>query len=161
VHCSERATIIRRTLEKFNMAEFIEIMNGLRIPDDEVSFVFARSGGPGGQNVNKVSTRVELLFDIGASRSLDAGQKSILRSALRNRTGSGGVLRVRSDASRSQWKNRQDALRKFTHLLARALQPVKKRASSRPTRAARAERLAAKKRTGVLKRSRGRVSGDD
>ena len=143
------------------MAEFIEIMDGLRIPDDEVSFLFARSGGPGGQNVNKVSTRVELLFDIGASRSLDAGEKSILRAALRNRIGSGGVLRIRSDASRSQWKNRQDALRKFTALLARALQPVKKRASSRPTRASRAERLAAKKRTGVLKRSRGRVSGDD
>jgi ribosome-associated protein len=143
------------------MAEFIEIMDGFRIPDDEVSFVFARSGGPGGQNVNKVSTRVELLFDIGASRSLDAAQKSLLRSALRNRTGSGGVLRVRSDASRSQWTNRQDAVRKFARLLAHALQPVKKRASSRPTRASRAERLAAKKKTGVLKRLRGRVSGDD
>jgi ribosome-associated protein len=143
------------------MAEFIEIMDGLRIPDNEVSFVFARSGGPGGQNVNKVSTRVELLFDIGASRSLDAGQKNTLRAVLRNRTGSWGILRVRSDASRSQWKNRQDALQKFTHLLARALRPVKKRASSRPTRASRAERLAAKKRTGALKRSRGHVSGDD
>lgn len=143
------------------MAEFIEVMDGLRIPDHEVSFVFVRSGGPGGQNVNKVSTRVELLFDIGASRSLDAGQKSILRAALRNRTGSGGILRIRSDASRSQWTNRQDVLRKFSRLLARALQPVKKRALSGPTRASRAERLAAKKRTGALKRSRGRVGGDD
>jgi ribosome-associated protein len=143
------------------MAEFIEITPGLRIPDDEVSFVFARSGGPGGQNVNKVSTRVELLFDIGASRSLDTAQKSMLRAALRNRTGSGGILRVRSDASRSQWKNRQDAVRKFAHLLARALQPVKKRTLSRPTRASRAERLAAKKRTGTLKRSRGHVGSDD
>jgi ribosome-associated protein len=143
------------------MAEFIEIMDGLRIPDNEVSFEFARSGGPGGQNVNKVSTRVELLFDIGASRSLDTAQKSMLRAALRNRTGSGGILRVRSDASRSQWKNRQDAVRKFAHLLARALRPVKKRTVSRPTRASRAERLAAKKRTGTLKRSRGHVGSDD
>jgi ribosome-associated protein len=158
---SGSATIVHRTAEKFNMAEFIEIKGGLRIPDNEVSFVFARSGGPGGQNVNKVSTRVELLFDIGASRSLDAAQKSILRSVLRNRTGAGGILRVRSDASRSQWKNRQDALRKFSHLLARALQPAKKRASSRPTRASRAERLAAKKRKGALKQSRGRVGGDE
>ena len=143
------------------MAEFIEIMDGLRVPDREVSFVFARSGGPGGQNVNKVSTRVELLFDIDASRSLDEGQKTTLRGALRNRTGSAGILRIRSDASRSQWKNRQDALQKFARLLARALQPVKKRASSRPTRASRAERLAAKKRTGALKRSRGHVGGDE
>jgi ribosome-associated protein len=143
------------------MAEFIEIMDGLRIPESEVAFRFARSGGPGGQNVNKVSTRVELLFDIGASRTLDAGQKSLLRALLRNRTGSGGILRVRSDASRSQWNNRQDALRKFSHLVTRALQPVKKRASSRPTRASRAERLAAKKRKSDVKRSRGRVGGDE
>ena len=143
------------------MTEFIEIMNGLRIPDNELSFVFARSGGPGGQNVNKVSPRVELLFDIGASRALDDAQKNTLRGALRSRTGARGILRIRSDASRSQWKNRQDALMKFSHLLARALTPVKKRASSQPTRASRAERLTAKKRTGALKRTRGRVSGDD
>ena len=60
------------------MAEFIEVNDGLRIPESELSFSFARSGGPGGQNVNKVSTRVELRFDIGASRTLDAGQKSML-----------------------------------------------------------------------------------
>jgi len=143
------------------MAEFIEIMEGLRLPEKEVSFVFARSGGPGGQNVNKVSTRVELLFDIGASRTLDAAQKNLLRSALRNRTGSRGILRIRSDASRSQWSNRQDAIMKFSRLLARVLRPVKKRAPSRPTRASRAERLTAKKRAGALKRLRGRVSGDE
>lgn len=143
------------------MADFIDITNTLRIPDSEISFQFARSGGPGGQNVNKVSTRVELLFDIGASRSLDDAQKHALRAALRSRTDSAGVLRIRSDASRSQWTNRQDALRKFSRLLAKALQPVKKRASSKPTRASRAERLSAKKRTGALKRTRGRVSGDE
>ncbi|HMK38849.1 MAG TPA: aminoacyl-tRNA hydrolase, partial [Bacteroidota bacterium] len=80
---------------------------------------------------------------------------------LRNRTVSGGILRIRSDASRSQWNNRQDVLRKFSALLARALQPVKKRTSSRPTRASRAERLSAKKRAGALKKSRRRVSPDE
>ncbi len=143
------------------MAEFIEVMSGLRIPEREVSFQFARSGGPGGQNVNKVSTRVELLFDVGASSALSETQKSILLTTFRSRIDSGGVLRIRSDASRSQWKNRQDALRKFSLLLAGALRPVKKRASSKPTRASRAERLLAKKRTGALKRNRGRISGDE
>jgi ribosome-associated protein len=143
------------------MTGFIDITDGLRIPENEVTFLFGRSGGPGGQNVNKVSTRVELLFDIGASRSFDEGEKNILRAALRNRTGAGGILRIRSDGSRSQWTNRQEALRKFSALIARALKPVKKRAPSRPTRASRAERFAAKKRKGTLKRLRGRVSGDE
>ena len=71
------------------MAEFIEIMEGLRIPESEVSFTFSRSGGPGGQNVNKVSTRVELRFDIGSSRSLDAAQKSILLNVLGSRAAAG------------------------------------------------------------------------
>jgi ribosome-associated protein len=143
------------------MTEFIEVNDRLRIPEKELSFSFARSGGPGGQNVNKVSTRVELRFDIGASRTLDAGQKSVLFAALGPRAVTGGILRVRSDASRSQWKNRQDAVRKFARLLSQALEPVKKRAPSRPTRASRADRLESKKRAGALKRTRGRVRGEE
>jgi ribosome-associated protein len=143
------------------MREFIEIRRGLRIPQDEISFLFARSGGPGGQHVNKVSTRVELLFDIEASRTLDQGQKKVLLAALRGRTGPGGILRIRSDASRSQWKNRQEAVRKFSLLLARSLQPPKKRFPSQPTGASRARRLEVKRRTGELKKSRGRVLRDE
>ncbi len=143
------------------MAEFIEIDDRLRIPESELSFSFARSGGPGGQNVNKVSTRVELRFDIGASRALDAAQKSMLFAALGQRAVTGGILRVRSDASRSQWNNRQDAVRKFVRLLTRALEPVKKRAPSRPTRASRTNRLESKKKAGAVKRMRGRVRGDE
>ena len=142
------------------MADFLEVSDSVRIPESEIAFVFARSGGPGGQNVNKVSTRVELLFDIDASRSLDDEQKSILRDAFRSRTGPSGVLRVRSDASRSQWMNRQDAIRKFSRMLAGALRPKKKRVPSARTRTSRVRRLTAKKRTGALKQSRGRVPGD-
>jgi len=143
------------------MADAVEIRDGISIPERELSFVYARSSGPGGQNVNKVSTRVELLFDVEASTALDAGQKRAVLSALRTRIDDAGVLHVRSDASRSQWMNRQDAVRKFARIVAAALRPVKSRVASSPTRASRARRLNAKKRASVLKRFRGRVRPDD
>jgi len=143
------------------MTDAVDVGQGVTVPSREILFVYSRSGGPGGQNVNKVSTRVELLFDVEASGALSAGQKRALRAALRTRIDEAGVLHVRSDASRSQWMNRQDALRKFARLVAAALRPVKHRVASSPTRASRARRLAAKKRSSILKRSRGGVRPDD
>ena len=139
----------------------VDVGQGVSIPSREIAFVYARSGGPGGQNVNKVSTRVDLLFDVEGSGALTSDHKRAIRSALRTRIDDAGVLHVRSDASRSQWMNRQDALRKFARLVAAALRPVKHRVASSPTRASRARRLEAKKRASHIKRSRGHVRPDD
>lgn len=145
----------------WGMSAHIEVMPGVRIPLTELSFMFTRSGGPGGQNVNKVATRVELLFDVEASPSLDDRQKAAVRSALRARIGSDGVLRVQAQDSRSQWQNRQRAAERLAALLRVALRPRKKRVASRPTSGSREERFRTKKKKGAIKRFRGRVSPDD
>ena len=143
------------------MSDAVEVRKGLTIPPGEFSFSYSRSGGPGGQNVNKVSTRVELLFDVEASRALTADQKRAVRAALGSRIDEAGVLHVRSDASRSQWMNRRDTLGKFGRLIAAALRPVKHRVASSPSRASRGKRLAAKKRASLIKQSRRSVRPDD
>jgi ribosome-associated protein len=143
------------------MSEFIDIRPGVRIPVSELSFTFARSGGPGGQNVNKVSTRVDLLFDVEESAALDDSQKASLRSALGTRIGRDGILRIQSQESRSQWTNRQLVVAKFRELLTRALRTKKKRVASAPTMGSKQRRFAAKKKTSRVKKSRGRVTGED
>ena len=115
------------------MSADIDIMPGLRIPLSEVRFAFMRSGGPGGQNVNKVSTRVELQFEPEASLALDDRQKAMILSSLGGRIGKDGMLRIQAQDSRSQWQNRRLATEKFASLLRLALRPRKKRVASRPT----------------------------
>ena len=139
----------------------IDIMPGLRVPLSELRFAFTRSGGPGGQNVNKVSTRVELQFEPESSSVLDDRQKALIRSSLGSRIGKDGVLRIQAQDSRSQWQNRRLATEKFSSLLRLALRPRKKRVASRPTSGSREERFRAKKKKGALKRFRGRVPPDE
>jgi ribosome-associated protein len=143
------------------MSSFLDITPTLRIPLRELKFLFSRSGGPGGQNVNKVATRVELLFDVNASTALDEGQKHMLRSALRSRIDHEGILRIPVQESRSQWQNRQMAQQRFAELLRRALRPARKRVASRPTAGSREARFRAKKKKGAIKRFRGRVSPEE
>jgi ribosome-associated protein len=143
------------------MSEFIDIRPGVRIPLSELSFTFARSGGPGGQNVNKVSTRVDLLFDVEGSVALDTFQKASLRAALGTRIGRDGILRVQAQESRSQWTNRQVVVEKFRELLTKALRTRKKRVASAPTKGSKQRRFAAKKKTSRVKQLRGRVTGED
>ena len=109
------------------MSEKIQINPNLDIPLGELWFKFARSGGKGGQNVNKVETKVELLFDVGNSTSLSNHQRDIILRNLKSQIDSNGLLHIVSQQSRSQWKNREDAVRKFIELLQKALKQKKKR----------------------------------
>ena len=132
----------------------IRITEHLTIPLSELAFQTSRSGGPGGQNVNKLETRVELLFDVAHSRSLTDEQRTTLTANLRSKLDADGVLRVVSQESRSQWQNKQFAIDKLVHLLRAALKPRKKRVKTKPSRAAKEKRLKSKKHKSEKKQLR-------
>ncbi|MBI1729216.1 aminoacyl-tRNA hydrolase [Candidatus Acetothermia bacterium] len=126
----------------------------LEIPLAEISFRFSRSGGPGGQNVNRVESRVELVFDLANSPSLSDEQRQILMERLKTHLDQEGFLHIVSQTSRSQVKNREEAVTRFQALLQFALKPRKKRKPTRPSRASKERRLQEKKRRGEAKKSR-------
>ena len=125
--------------------ETLDITPALRIPRSELGFRFSRSGGKGGQNVNKVETRVELLFDVAHSPSLSENQRKRLLENLSSHLDGEGMLRLVATEARSQYANRQSAVDRFERLLRHALRPRKPRKPTRPSRAARERRLAGKK----------------
>lgn len=132
----------------------IPIDENLAIPDEEVSFTTSRSGGPGGQNVNKLETRVTLRFDLAGSPSLTEEQKARLRERLATRITRDGVLQVTSQKHRSQGANREAAVERFAELLGENLREEPPRRKTRPSRAARARRVEEKRRQGQRKRER-------
>jgi ribosome-associated protein len=136
-------------------------MDGLRvtrsvvIPDREISFRFARSGGPGGQNVNKRETQVELVFDLAGSPCLGPRQRARAMQRLASRLDSSGRLRIVSSEGRTQGVNRELALERFRKLMAEALRPEDpKRRPTRPGRQATERRLDSKRRRSQRKRER-------
>ena len=123
----------------------------------EFKFQTSRSSGPGGQHVNKVSSRVELRFNIQESQLLSDDDKGILYDKLATRISQDGILSIVVQADRSQLKNKQSAIERFFDLLTQAFTPVKKRRPTKPSRRARERRLQAK-RLGSEKKTRRRSS---
>lgn len=139
----------------------IEILPALSLPDDAVDLRFVRSRGPGGQNVNKVSTCALLSFDIARCSALSDSQRETLLQTLGTRLTRNNVLLLRSDSHRTASANRAAVLDRFARLLAAALTPRKPRRPSRPTRASRQRRLSTKARHSSIKQSRRRAHPDD
>ncbi len=131
----------------------IIINDRIQIPLSDLRFRFSRSGGPGGQNVNRVSTRVELIFDVQGS-SLDHETKETLKTKLHAKLDSSGCLHVVSQESRSQWKNKQDTIEKFAFLLKKVMRPVKHRTPTTATKSSKNARLQWKKGRSRLKKMR-------
>jgi len=122
--------------------------------DQELHFTFSKSGGPGGQHVNKVNTKVELRFSINSSVFLDDEQKELLLDKLSNQTNKEGELILIAQQTRSQLKNKEEAVRKFYELINKALTPVKKRKSTKITKVAKEKRMKQKKELSEKKERR-------
>ncbi|MEA2694970.1 MAG: ribosome-associated protein [Acidobacteriota bacterium] len=132
----------------------MKIADGLDIPDEELSFVTSRSGGPGGQNVNKLETRVTVRFDLARSPALTEEQRVRIAERLATRVTKDGIFQVTSQRHRTQGANREAAVLRFAELLAGALHEEAPRRPTRATRASRQRRLEEKKRQGRRKQER-------
>lgn len=133
----------------------------LRIPRGEVSYYATRSGGPGGQHVNKTSTRVELWWNLERSAALTAPQRATLRERLAPRLDGAGWLRLVESGTRSQLRNREAVTVRFAELLERALRPRKARKPTRVPPLEKRRRLEAKRQRSAVKRLRGSVDPDE
>ena len=139
----------------------IEVTPTIVIDDAEIEERFVRASGPGGQNVNKVATAVELRFDAARSPALDEATRERLRRLAGARMTEEGVLVIDARRHRTQAKNRADARERLVALIRSAATPPRRRRKTAPTRAARAARVNVKRRRAQVKEARGRVRQDE
>jgi len=128
--------------------ESIQVTSRLAIPFAEIELRFSRSSGPGGQHAQKTETRVEAVFDVGASATLTDAQKARITGR------ASPVLRAVAQEERSQWRNREIALERLAVAIREALRPERKRLATTPSPAAQKQRLEEKRRRGQVKRLR-------
>jgi ribosome-associated protein len=132
----------------------ISVTPGIALDENEIELSFIRASGPGGQNVNKVATAVQLRFDVLRSASLPPGVRERLRVLAGRRVSREGVLIITAHRFRSQEQNRRDAIERLVELIRQAAVPRKTRRATRPTRSSRERRLESKRRHSVIKRGR-------
>lgn len=138
------------------MNEDLFIKNGISIPASELSFSASRASGPGGQHVQKTSTRITLRWNIPTSTALSGIQKARVMRKLQPRLSGDGDLLIHVETTRSQYRNRMIARERLAELLAQALKVPKKRMPTRPSKAAKARRLDEKKKRSTTKERRKR-----
>lgn len=139
----------------------VHVNNELSIPVAELDFRFSRSSGPGGQHVQKSSTRVELLFDVVHSPSLTDDQRGRIAKRLANYLDADGVLHLVAQSERSQWRNRQEVVERLAELLRGALKRRKKRKPTAPTAASQERRIEKKRQRSQKKKLRGSIGYDE
>jgi ribosome-associated protein len=120
----------------------------------EVQFSASRSSGPGGQNVNKVNTKIELRFSVQESEVLDELQKQLILLKLKNRINNQGELLITSSTERTQWRNKEKTTKKFFELIEKSLTKPRKRKKTQPTMSSRLKRMENKKKLGKKKQLR-------
>jgi len=134
----------------------IQVTRSIRLSEDELQVSFVRASGPGGQNVNKVATAVQLRFDAAGSPSLSAEVRERLLRLAGRRATEDGVIVIDARRHRTQERNRQDAVDRLVDLIRRAAARPKTRRATKPTRAARERRLDMKRKRADVKRNRAR-----
>ncbi len=139
----------------------LAVAPGVEIPADDLEYTFSRSGGPGGQNVNRTDTRVQVSFDLDRTRALPDDVRARVRALAGRRLTRDGRVVLACDRHREQGRNLAEVRERLAALVRSALAPPRIRRRTRPTRASQERRLERKRQRAALKRGRGRAPGDE